>query len=165
MRKITCGPPTRPRAASSRRFISPARMATRPVSDCVFCGIASRAIPGHIVYEDRDFVAFLDLYPWTRGHLLVIPRGHYDRLRDLPAALHGPFLSVVAELCRRVERLTPDYNVAINQGPRAGQIVFHLHAHIIPRYDGENPFAVPHRQKLDDGDARRVVEVLAPERP
>ena len=130
------------------------------MSGCVFCDIVARTVPSHIVYEDADCLAFLDLFPWTPGHLLVVPKGHVDRLRDLDPALRGPFLSAVAELCRRVERLAPDYNVAMNQGPRAGQIVFHLHAHVIPRYDGENPFAVPHRARLDDEDGRRIVAKL-----
>lgn len=136
-----------------------------PVTDCVFCGIVARTVPSHVVYEDADCLAFLDLYPWTRGHLLVVPKRHVDRLRELPPELMGPFLGAVAELCRRVERLAPDYNVALNQGPRAGQIVFHLHAHIIPRYDGENPFAVPHRRRLDAQEAAEVVRALGAAAP
>jgi histidine triad (HIT) family protein len=132
--------------------------------DCIFCGIVARSLPGYIVYEDAHALAFLDLFPWTRGHLLVVPKGHVDRLTDLPKGAHGPFLSAVAEVCRRVERLAPDYNVAMNQGPAAGQIVFHLHAHIIPRYGEENPFAVPHRQRLDPTDAERLVEILRADR-
>lgn len=113
------------------------------------------------MHEDADTFAFLDLFPWTRGHLLVVPKLHVDRLRDLPDTLYAPYFETVAELCRRVERLTPDYNLAMNQGPRAGQIVFHLHVHLIPRYGEENPFARPHRERLDEGDAKELLERLS----
>jgi histidine triad (HIT) family protein len=135
-------------------------VAPAPPPECIFCGIVERRLPGYIVYEDPGNLAFLDLFPWTRGHLLIVPKPHVDRLRDLPKEAHAPFLGAIAEVCRRVERLAPDYNVAMNQGSKAGQIVFHLHAHIIPRYGEENPFAVPHRQRLDDTDARRIVGIL-----
>ncbi|MCI4367105.1 MAG: HIT family protein [Thermoplasmata archaeon] len=139
--------------------------ASEPSSTCIFCGIVERRLPGHIVYEDERTLAFLDLFPWTRGHLLIVPKPHVDRLRDLPKESHAPYLAAIAEVCRRVERLAPDYNVAMNQGSKAGQIVFHLHAHVIPRYGEENPFAVPHRQRLDEADARRLVEILRPPIP
>jgi histidine triad (HIT) family protein len=130
-------------------------------SDCLFCDIIERKRPSYVVFEDDRTLAFLDLFPWTRGHLLVVPKPHVDRYRDLSDELLLPFAAAVAELCRRVERLTPDYNVALNQGPRAGQIVFHLHAHIIPRYGEENPFARSHRQRLEESDARALVEELS----
>ncbi len=133
-----------------------------PRSDCIFCGIVEHRLPAHVVYEDERCLAFLDLFPLTRGHLLVIPKHHVDRLKELEPGLYGPFLAAVSELCRRVERLAPDYNVAMNQGARAGQIVFHLHVHLIPRYDHGNPFAVAHRARLDDGDARELVKILSP---
>ncbi len=129
--------------------------------DCLFCGIVARRVPAHIVHEDAHCLAFLDLFPWTRGHLLIVPKPHVDRLTDLDPALHAPFLSTVAEMCRRVERLAPDYNVALNQGAAAGQIVFHLHVHIIPRYGGDNPYAAPKRLRLDEGDAAAVVRTLS----
>jgi histidine triad (HIT) family protein len=113
-------------------------------TDCVFCEIVGGRLPAHIVYEDAGALAFLDLFPWTRGHLLVVPKRHVDRLRDLAVADHAPYLGAIAEVCRRVERLSSDYNIALNQGARAGQVVFHLHVHVIPRYGEENPFAVPH---------------------
>jgi len=136
-----------------------------PASDCIFCGIVAGRLPAYVVYEDERNLAFLDLFPWTRGHLLIVPKAHVDRLRDLPEESHAPYLAALVEVCRRVERLAPDYNVAMNQGARAGQIVFHLHAHVIPRYGEENPFAVPHRQRLEEADARRLIELLRPPGP
>ncbi len=130
--------------------------------DCIFCRIVARTAPAWIVYEDAHHLAFLDLFPFTRGHLLVIPKRHVDRLVDLPAAERGPFLNAVAEVSRRVERLARDYNISLNQGALAGQIVFHLHAHIIPRYGEANPFRVEARPRVTESDARELLEILAP---
>lgn len=106
-------------------------------------------------------MGFLDIFPFTKGHLLVIPKRHVDRITDLPEAEYAPFLRTLAQLCRRVDRLTTHYNVALNQGALAGQIVFHLHFHVIPRYGSHNPFDVPSRERLTDEAARSAVAELS----
>jgi len=130
-------------------------------TDCIFCEIAARRAPSYIVYEDASTVAFLDLFPFTRGHLLVIPKRHGARLTDIPFNDQMAMVRTLDEVCRRVERLTPDYNVALNAGAKAGQIVFHVHFHVIPRYGEANPFLGPGRARLSDGDARELVGELA----
>ncbi len=130
-------------------------------ASCIFCRIVARTAPAWIVYEDEKNLAFLDLFPFTRGHLLVIPKRHVDRLVDLPPSDHGSFLGAVAEVSRRVERLSHHYNIALNQGALAGQIVFHLHLHIIPRYGDGNPFGVPERERVQESTARDLIDLLA----
>ncbi|MCI4329193.1 MAG: HIT family protein, partial [Thermoplasmata archaeon] len=103
----------------------------------------------------------LDLFPVTRGHVLVVPKHHVDRLTDLPEADYGSFLKAVSVVCRRVERLSRHYNVSINQGELAGQIVFHLHFHVIPRYEEESPSWSRPRSRLDDGVADSLSRTLA----
>ncbi|HEV8050168.1 MAG TPA: HIT domain-containing protein [Thermoplasmata archaeon] len=127
---------------------------------CIFCEIVARRAPSYIVYEDSENLAFLDIFPFTRGHLLVVPKRHVDRLVDLAPAEYGSFLGAVVEACRRVERLTRDYNVGLNQGRLAGQIVFHLHFHVIPRYDDGNPFGQTPRTRLDDAHGAAIVHDL-----
>lgn len=127
---------------------------------CVFCAIAAGSAPAWIVHEERSFLAFLDRFPYTRGHLLVVPREHVDRLTELPSADRAGYLGAITEVCRRVERLTTHYNVALNQGALAGQVVFHLHFHIIPRYGETNPFRVRGRGPIDPKDAAVVQELL-----
>lgn len=129
--------------------------------ECIFCEIVARRAPSHIVYEDEATIAFLDLFPFTRGHLLVVPKRHVDRLIDLPRSEYSGFLTALVEACRRTERLSRHYNVAMNQGELAGQIVFHLHVHVIPRYGKDNPFGVHPRERLDAGDADRLVGTLS----
>jgi histidine triad (HIT) family protein len=131
-----------------------------PAEPCVFCEIVAGRSPAHVVYEDAHAVAFLDIFPFTRGHLLVVPKDHVDRLVDLPPAKHAAYMSALAQACRQVERLTKDYNIGLNQGRLAGQIVFHLHFHVIPRYDNGNPFGATPRTRLQDQEAAEIVRDL-----
>ncbi|MGP8136156.1 MAG: HIT domain-containing protein, partial [Thermoplasmata archaeon] len=71
---------------------------------CVFCEIVARRIPAYIIYEDAATLAFLDLFPFTRGHLLVIPKRHGERLTDLPFDDQIALIRTLDELCRRSER-------------------------------------------------------------
>jgi len=129
---------------------------------CVFCQIIARRLPAHIIYEDTATVAFLDSFPFTRGHLLVVSKRHAARLTDLAWEDQMALIRTLDEVCRRAERLSPDYNLSLNAGANAGQVVFHVHFHIIPRYGEENPFHVSPRPRLLEGDARALVAQLSP---
>jgi len=128
---------------------------------CIFCDIAEHRASAHIVYEDASTVAFLDLFPYTRGHLLVIPKRHGARITELPFDDQIALVRTLDEICRRVERLTSDYHVSLNAGAKAGQVVFHVHLHVIPRYTEENPFLGPGRNRLRDDDARELLRELS----
>ncbi len=127
---------------------------------CVFCEIVAGRAPAHKVYEDDATLAFLDLFPLTRGHLLVIPKKHGARLTDFGPPEQAAVLRTLEKMCRRAERLTSDYNVGLNAGARAGQIVFHMHFHLIPRYGESNPFQPRHRVRLTDAEAQRLITEL-----
>lgn len=128
---------------------------------CVFCDIVAHRSPAYVVYEDAATVAFLDIFPFTRGHLLVIPKRHGARLTDLPFDDQMALVRTLDEVCRRAERLSHDYNVALNAGANAGQIVFHVHFHVIPRYGDSNPFHSTARVRLGESDARDLVSKLS----
>lgn len=128
---------------------------------CVFCEIVAGRAPAYTVFEDDTTMAFLDLFPFTRGHLLVIPKKHGARLTDFGPEDHAAVLRTLETMCRRAERLTPDYNVALNAGARAGQIVFHLHFHVIPRYGESNPFHRGERVRITEAEAKEVVAELS----
>ncbi len=129
---------------------------------CVFCDIAARKAPAYVVYEDGATLAFLDLFPFTRGHALVIPKRHGARLTDLPFDDQIALVRTLDEVCRRAERLAPDYNVALNAGAAAGQIIFHVHFHVIPRYGEPNPFHTSGRRRLREEEANALVRELGP---
>ena len=111
---------------------------------CIFCKIVAGTIPSDIVYSDGDVLAFLDIHPTAKGHTLVIPRSHitdFTSISDELAAQLGSRLSALApKIAAAVDG--SDYNLILNCGANAGQIVNHVHWHIIPRFpsDGFRPW-------------------------
>ena len=107
---------------------------------CVFCAIVAGTAPAVRVYEDEDFVGFLDIRPFTRGHTLVIPKPHSVDLTDTPAETLAGMMAVgkrIAQASRASGLAATGNNVAINDGKSAFQSVFHIHLHVIPRRDGD----------------------------
>jgi len=126
------------------------------MTDCIFCSIVDGEIPSDTVYEDDTVVAFLDANPLARGHTLVIPKAHHERLDDLPGDLATDVFDAVHDLTGRVERAVDAEatTVAVNNGELAGQEVPHVHVHIVPRFadDGGRPIhaLIDERPELDD---------------
>ena len=108
--------------------------------NCIFCKIANGGIPSHTIYEDDHFRGFLDVSPATRGHALIIPKEHYANLLETPEDVVKDAVSVARDVAGRIkERLGADgFHLVQNNGPAAGQTVFHFHLHIIPRYEGDH---------------------------
>lgn len=107
---------------------------------CVFCEIVAGTAPAVRIYEDDDYLAFLDIRPFTRGHTLVIPKGHSVDLTDTPAPVLAGLLTVgqrIARATRTSGLAATGNNVAINDGKSAFQSVFHIHLHVVPRHDGD----------------------------
>ncbi|KYK28987.1 MAG: hypothetical protein AYK19_20280 [Theionarchaea archaeon DG-70-1] len=106
---------------------------------CKYCRIAERQFPAHILYEDQSVVAFLVENPVSTGHALVIPREHaetYTQIKDLAGFTRG-----LGEFLKMMEqRISPNMNLVVNQGRKAGQDVDHFSVHVIPRYEGEKIF-------------------------
>lgn len=109
-------------------------------SACVFCKIASGSIPSWVVWKTDAAMAFLDVGPLAEGHLLIIPREHYGELADLPAELGAEIGSVVPRLGRALVTVTgaDGFNLLCNSGEVAGQVVPHVHFHLIPRRGGDD---------------------------
>ncbi|WP_066413059.1 HIT family protein [Halorubrum aethiopicum] len=107
--------------------------------DCIFCSIVDGEIPARTVYETDDVLAFLDANPLARGHTLVIPKAHAERVGDLDADLARAVFDAVSELTPRVQDAVDAdaANVGINDGEAAGQEVPHVHAHVVPRFEGD----------------------------
>jgi histidine triad (HIT) family protein len=121
--------------------------------DCLFCKIASGEIPATRVREDERTIAFMDINPATRGHLLVIPREHAADLLEVGADDLAACLMASKELARRLkEKLGADgVNLLNSCGRDAWQTVFHFHVHVIPRYAGD-PLRLPWMPEPGDRD-------------
>ena len=120
---------------------------------CLFCKIVAGDIPSTKVFEDERTVAFMDINPGTRGHLLVIPRAHSTDLLEIGAEDLSACAQTVQQLARRVkERLGADgVNLVNSCGADAWQTVFHFHIHVIPRYKGD-PLRLPWQPAPGDRD-------------
>jgi histidine triad (HIT) family protein len=112
--------------------------------DCIFCKIIAGELPGQIVEEDERTVAFMDINPATRGHLLVIPRAHARNLLEISPEDLGATIATAQRMAQRVnQRLEPaGINLINSCGSAAWQTVFHFHVHVIPRY-ADDPLKLP----------------------
>lgn len=102
--------------------------------DCIFCQIVAGTSPSHMLYQDERVSAFLDIHPVAPTHILVIPNRHIASVNDLTPedeALVGHLFTVAHQLARQQGIDQTGYRLIINNGPHAGQIVFHLHLHLI----------------------------------
>lgn len=125
---------------------------------CLFCKIISGEIPARKVYEDGDFVAFLDVSPLFPGHVLLSPREHYETLTDLPRKLAGPTLEMTQVIARAVESAVEAEGTFIAVNNHVSQTVPHLHIHVVPRRrrDGLRGFFWPRQNYKDDGACEAV---------
>jgi len=104
---------------------------------CIFCQIVARQAEASIVYEDEQVMAFMDLFPVNRGHVLVVPKAHYAELRDIPESTLNALTRAMQRIEKAVWKLDPactGTNILLNNGKDAGQEVFHAHFHVIPRF-------------------------------
>ena len=129
------------------------------MSDCIFCGIVLRAVTASIIYDDELTMAFMDMRQPNRGHVLVVPKTHVRDILALDDATGAAIMSTVARVARAVQAaLAPDgMNIFQSNGEAAGQEVFHLHMHVLPRRAGDGLLRMddaspemPPRAELDE---------------
>jgi histidine triad (HIT) family protein len=114
--------------------------------DCIFCKIASKEIPADVIYENEDVLAFLDIRPISKGHSLLIPKKHSADMLSAEAEDLSALINNVKEVAAGIIRATgaAGFNLGVNTGEAAGQVVFHTHFHIIPRFSGDGLKHWPH---------------------
>ena len=127
------------------------------MTDCPFCRIVAGELPCHRLYEDERTVAFLDINPGTRGHLLVIPRAHAADLGEIEDEDVAASARTVKRMANRAREALGAAGVSIYQanGRAAWQTVFHYHVHVLPRYP-DDTMVVPWRP--GEGAADRLEE-------
>jgi histidine triad (HIT) family protein len=117
-----------------------------PHEDCIFCKVLAGEIPSERVYEDDHAVAVMDINPWTRGHAVVIPRKHAADVFEIDDDELEHVIVAAKRLATKMrDTLGCDgINLLQSNGRAAWQTIFHLHFHVIPRYDGD-PLELPTR--------------------
>jgi histidine triad (HIT) family protein len=132
-------------------------------SDCIFCKIVAGTVECHEVYQDDATLAFMDIQPANDGHCLVIPKEHFEKVFDMPPAAFGAVASTAAKVARTVnEVLRPGgINLVQANGELAGQSVYHVHIHVLPRRAGDNLLINWDRNRKEDqgGDRDRIAEI------
>ncbi|MBU0470742.1 MAG: HIT family protein [Nanoarchaeota archaeon] len=110
------------------------------MENCIFCKIGKGEIPAHKIYEDQEFFAFLDIKPHAKGHTVLIPKKHGLNALDYNDEDLSRLMCVIKKIMLILKKkLNPDgFNVGWNDGSAAGQVVPHLHLHILPRYNDDN---------------------------
>lgn len=106
------------------------------MKDCLFCSIVNKKIPAHTVYENDSCIAFLDIHPVHVGHVLLVPKEHVETIEDLPLEQSKDLLEGIQKISTalREELGAQGVNVIVNSGSVAGQVIFHAHVHIVPRF-------------------------------
>ena len=109
-------------------------------NNCIFCKIAAGEIPSATLYEDDDFRVILDIEPASKRHALIIPKEHYANLYELDDELAAKAMVLAKKMITKLTDILEcdGYNVLQNNGPAAGQTVFHFHMHLVPRYKNDN---------------------------
>lgn len=107
--------------------------------DCLFCKIVKGELPSKKTYEDDNFIGLLDPNPRTEGHTLIIPKKHFRNLLDMPTSLGDEMLEAVKKVALKLikDGKGEGFNIIVNNEPAAGQVIFHLHIHILPRKKGD----------------------------
>ena len=147
-------------------------MPAAPRHSCPFCDVIRGAGEVSMCFEDKHVVAFMDIQPVNAGHVLVVPREHYESLEDIPRGLATHLFDVAMQLAPVVKHVgdADGLNILVNSGAAAGQDVFHFHVHVIPRcpddgFDVPLPFAgsqMPDRTVLDANAARIIAALRDP---
>ncbi len=131
--------------------------------ECVFCKIVKGELPSYKVYEDEKCIAFLDINPITKGHTLVVPKEHVESFsqatQEIAEALSKASLKVAQAI---KEALKPEgINYFINEGGIAGQVVMHLHLHIVPRYSEDEVEFKVSKAELSQEEMEKVKEEIS----
>lgn len=130
------------------------------MNDCIFCKIIKGELPCTKVYEDDNTLAFLDINPGNKGHTLIIPKEHYETIDETPEKVLEKIIVTVKKIAKAIAKMADGYNLISNNKRVSGQLVPHLHFHIIPRYkeDGHN-FSIT-KTKYEEKEIEKVAEEI-----
>ena len=132
--------------------------------DCIFCKIITKQIPAKILNETSHSICFLDAFPLAKGHVLVIPKKHHQKIQEMSDDENSDLFSLVHNMISKVDSITGSTLIAIHNGKIAGQEIPHVHVHLIPRSKDDNAGPV-HRMfneppKISDSELDQLCKKL-----
>lgn len=101
--------------------------------DCIFCKISNKEISARIITDTKNSIAFLDAFPLSAGHTLVIPKNHYEKIQDMPDEVSADLFNTVHKIIPKIDKISGATLLAIHNGKESGQEIPHVHVHLIPR--------------------------------
>ncbi len=132
--------------------------------DCIFCKIVKGEIKAKIIEESDKSLGFLDAFPLTKGHTLIIPKQHFEKLQDMPSENNSDLFETVRKVISRVDKLTGATLMALHNGKESGQVIPHVHVHLIPRSSDDSAGPVhsmfKSTPKLTDEEINELIEKL-----
>jgi histidine triad (HIT) family protein len=133
------------------------------MQECIFCKIVKGEIPCAKIYEDEISFAFLDINPVNLGHTLIIPKKHFENIYDLPEDTAAHLMKIAKKISIALKKTgAAGTNITINNDKTAGQVIFHSHIHVIPRFVGDNLPQWPPR-KPREGEIEAVAKKITQE--
>ena len=132
------------------------------MEECLFCKIVKGELPSSKIYEDGDTLAFLDLFPVNKGHSLVIPKEHYETIFDVPSDILSKVSSVMKNVADAVKKGVNADGISIAQsnGKDAGQVIPHIHFHVMPRFKDDGLKLWP-QGKYEEGEMDKFKEDIS----
>jgi histidine triad (HIT) family protein len=133
--------------------------------DCIFCKIVKGEIPSKKVYEDGDVLVFLDINPASKGHVLVTAKKHYENIYDVDEEILKKMIVVSKKMADKIKKAfdADGINIVQNNGQHAGQLVNHIHFHVIPRYPEDKVIITYQRQQMSEHQMNEIVNILKEE--
>ncbi len=132
--------------------------------DCIFCKIAKKEIPSKIIAESENSIAFMDAFPLTKGHSLVIPKNHHDKVQNLSQVENSDLFETVRKVLSRVDTITGATLLAVHNGKESGQEIPHVHVHLIPRSSKDSAGPVHsmfnHKVTISESEINEIHEKL-----
>lgn len=132
--------------------------------DCIFCKIVTGTITVKKLHETSNSLAFLDAFPLARGHTLVIPKTHYNKIQDMSESDSKDLFETVKILAKKLELISLSSLIAIHNGKESGQEIPHVHVHIVPRTssDGAGPIhgLFVKRPTLDEDEFEKITKIV-----
>jgi len=132
--------------------------------NCIFCKIVHKEIPSKTLMETEKSLSFLDAFPLTKGHTLVIPKNHYEKIQDMSDSDYSDLFETVRQVTKKISKLANAELLAIHNGKESGQEIPHVHVHIIPRKSEDSAGPVhsmfKNRPTLTEDEINKLVEKL-----
>lgn len=130
--------------------------------ECLFCKIIAGEVPSQRIYEDEKTFAFLDIHPVNPGHTLIVPKKHSENLLDTDEQIVAAVMSTTQKVAQAVTTALryKAFNIGINNGSDAGQVVFHLHVHMMPRHSKDGYTMWAGRKYPEEDDLKQIAEKI-----